>query len=55
MVSLKSGIILDKTDDGPTKWFNGPYPIQIHANYIILIGLLKFLRALAIFDGPKST
>ena len=54
MVSLKSAIILDKTDDGPIKWDNGPYPIQIHANYIILMGLLKFLWALAKFDGPKS-
>ena len=54
MVSLKSGIILDKTDDGPIKWANDPYPIQIHANYMILMGLLKFLWALAKFDGPKS-
>ena len=54
MVSLKSGIILDKTVNGPIKWANGPYHIQIHANYIILMSLLKFLWALAKFDGPKS-
>ena len=54
MVSLKSGIILDKNDDGPIRWANGLYPIQLHANYIILMGLLKFLWALAKFDGPKS-
>ena len=54
MVSLKSGIILDKTYDGPIKWASGPYPIQIHANYIILMGLLKFLLALAKFDGLKN-
>ena len=35
MVTLKTGIILDQTDDGPLKWANGPYPIHIHANYII--------------------
>ena len=46
MVTLKSGIILDQTDDGPLKWANGPYPIQIHANYIILMSLLEFLWAL---------
>ena len=31
MVTLKAGIILDQNDDGPLKWANGPYPIQIHA------------------------
>ena len=35
MVVLKSGIILDQSDDGPYKWANGPYPIEIHANYIL--------------------
>ena len=45
MVTLKSVIILDQNDDGPLKWANGPYPIQIHADYIILMGLLKFLWA----------
>ena len=45
-VTLKSGIILDQIDDGPLKWANGPYPIQIHANHIILMGLLKLLLAL---------
>ena len=28
------------------KWASGPYPIQIHEIYIILMGLLKFLWAL---------
>ena len=46
MVTLKSGIILDLNDDEPLKWANGPYPIQIHADCIILMGLLKFLWAL---------
>ena len=39
MVTLKSGIILDKNDDVPLKWANVPYPIQIHADFIILMGL----------------
>ena len=39
-------IILAKNDDGPLKWTNGPYPIQIHANFKILMGHLKFLWAL---------
>ena len=46
MVTLKSGIILDLNDDGPLKWANGPYPIQTHANYIILMDLLEFLWCL---------
>ena len=46
MVTLKSGIILDENDDEPLKWANGPHPIQIHADYIILMGLLKFLWVL---------
>ena len=46
MVTLKSGIILDQHDDGPLKRANGPYPFQIHADYIVLMGLLKFLWAL---------
>ena len=46
MVTLKLGIILDQNDDGPLKLANGPYPIQIHADYIILMDLLKFLWAL---------
>ena len=29
-------MILDQNDDWPLKWANGPYPIQILANYIIL-------------------
>ena len=28
------------------KWANGPYPIQMHANFQILMGHLKFLWAL---------
>ena len=50
MVTLKSGIIVDKNDDGP---LNG-YPIQIHVNYIILMCLLKFYGPFAKFDGPKN-
>ena len=46
MVILKSGIILVQNNGGPLKWASGLYPIQIHANYIILMGLLKFLWAL---------
>ena len=29
----KAGLILAPNDDGPLKWANGPYPIQIHANF----------------------
>ena len=47
MVTLKSGIILDQNDDRPLKWANGPYPIQIHAEYIILMDLLKGSLTLA--------
>ena len=54
MVTLKSGIILDQIDDEPSKWVNGPYPIQIHADCIILMGLLKFYGSFAKFDGPKN-
>ena len=54
MVTLKSGIILDQNYDGSLKWANGQYPIQIHADYIILMGLLKFLWALCKIDGPKN-
>ena len=42
----KAGIILAQNDDGPLKWANGPYPIQIHANFQILMGHLNFLWAL---------
>ena len=34
--STWAGIILAQNDDGPLKWANGPYPIQIHANVQIL-------------------
>ena len=54
MVTLKSGIFLDQIDDGPLKWANGPYPIQIHADDIILNGLLKYYVLFAKFDGPKN-
>ena len=40
------GIILAQNDDGPLKWTNGPYPIQMHANFQILMGHLNFLCAL---------
>ena len=43
---LSPGIIPAQNDDGPLKWTNGPYPIQIHANFKILMGHLKFLWAL---------
>ena len=33
MVTLKSGILLDENDDGPLRWANDPYPIQIHADW----------------------
>ena len=42
----RPGLILARNDDGPLKWANGPYPIQIHANFQILMGHLKFLWAL---------
>ena len=41
MVTFKSGIILDQNDDGLLKWANCPYPIQIHADFIILMGLFE--------------
>ena len=54
MVTLKSGIILDQNDDdGPLKWANDSYHIQMHADYIILMGLLKYVP-FAKFDGPKN-
>ena len=39
-------ISLAQIDDGPLKWVKDPYPIQIHANFQIIIWLLKFLLAL---------
>ena len=48
------GLMLAQNDDGPLKWANGPYPIQIHANFQILMGHLKFLWAFAKFDGLKN-
>ena len=54
MVTLKSGIVLNLNDDGSLKWANGPYSIQMHANYIILMGLLNFNGPFAKFDGPKN-
>ena len=41
----KAGLILAQNYDGPLKWANGPYPIQLHANFKILMGHLKFLWA----------
>ena len=41
-----AGLILAQKDDGPLNWANGPYPIQMHANFQILMGHLKFLWAL---------
>ena len=40
--SLGAGLILAQNDAGPLKWANDPYPIQIHANFQILMGHLKF-------------
>ena len=55
MVKLKSGIILDQNDDGPLIWANGPYSIQMLANYIILMDLFyNFYGPFAKFDGPKN-
>ena len=54
MVTLKSGIILDQNEDGPLKWANGPYPIQIHVDNIILMGFLNFYGPSANVDGPKN-
>ena len=54
MVTLKSGIILDQNDDGPLKSANGLYPIQIHADCIILMGLLKIsMGPLQNLKGPR--
>ena len=48
-------LILAQNDDGPLKLANGPFPIQIHANFQIWMGHLKVLWALfAKFDGPKN-
>ena len=41
-----AGFILSQNDDGPLKWADGPYSIQIHANFQILMGHSKFLWAL---------
>ena len=38
----EAGLILAQKDDAPLKWANGPYPIQMHANFQILMGHLKF-------------
>ena len=56
MVTLKSGIILDQNDESDVslKWANVPYPIQIHADYLILMGLLNFYGPFAKFDRPKN-
>ena len=44
---LSAGIILAQNDYVLLKWTNGPYPFQIHANFQILMGHLKFLWALS--------
>ena len=43
---VHAGFILAQNDDGPLKWAKGPYPIQIHGHFQILMGHLKFLWAL---------
>ena len=48
----KSGIILAQNDDGPIKWANGPYPIQIHANLEIFMGPLQNLMGPRILKIP---
>ena len=54
MVTLKSGILQDQNDDGPLKWVNGPYPIQIHADYIIFYGPFKIsMDPLQNLIGPR--
>ena len=37
------------------KWANGPYPIQTHANFQILMGHLKFYGPFAKFDGAQES
>ena len=49
------GIILAQNDDGPLKWANGPYPIQIIANFQILMGHLKLLWALCKIDWTQES
>ena len=49
-----TGIILAESVDGRLKWANGPYPIQIHTNFQILMGHLKFHGPFAKFDGPEN-
>ena len=44
--NLLPGFILAQNYDGPLKLSNGPYPIQMHATFKILMGHLKFLWAL---------
>ena len=51
----KSGIILAQNDDGPLKWANGPYLIQIHANFQILMGLWKFSWAFCKIWGAQES
>ena len=54
MVTLKSGIILDQNDDGPLKWANGPYPIQIHAKVHNFNGLFEIsMGPLQNLTGPR--
>ena len=50
-----AGLILAKNDDGSLKWANGPYPIQIHANFQILMGHLNFLWALCKIRWAQET
>ena len=48
------GLILAKNNDGPLKWANGPYPIQIHANFQISNGRFEiFMCPLQNLMGPR--
>ena len=49
-----AGLILAQNDDGPLKWASGPYPIQIHANFQILMGHFEiFMGTLQNLMGPR--
>ena len=51
---VKPGLILAQNGDGPLKWANGQYPIQIHANFQILNGPFEiFMGPLQNLMGPR--
>ena len=54
IVTILPGLILAQNDDGPLKWAIGPYLIQIHANFQILMGHLDiFMGPLQNSMGPR--